>query len=364
MVGLIPLAITAYTASDESKQALQSQTFAQLEGIRENKKNQILDYFSNRQHDIEDLKTTISRITEETFDRIEVINTFKKNTIENYFNRTYQAVIDVQSNIRYTVGLPLFTQAFKSGLNSSDYKKLLKQYEAGFQAYQKSWGFYDILLIDTDGNVVYSLEKEADLGENVKTGSLKNSGLAAVYKNTRNQIAIEDYSYYEPSKEQTAFIGTPLKDKQGRYISTVVFQMPAHITNDIVQNRIGLPSLAESYLVGKSEGKTFLRSDRVIKKGVIGKSKTGRDVDFIFNGQSGKEFKLGSSGRLELSFYLPIKIKGLNWGIITSVDVEEILAKKIQGQANDFFQDYIQSKGYYDLFLVEPNGFVFYSANH
>ncbi len=362
LVGLIPLAITAFTASGESKQALQAQAFAQLEGIREIKKTQIEEYFELHKSELEGLHTTIATITKETFDRAEVINELKRIKIEEYFTQRYLAMEDVQFNLRYTRGLPLFTQAFKKGLNSDAYQSLLEQREQGFQNFQKTWGFYDIFLIDTEGNVVYTLEKESDLGANVKTGSLKNSGLGQAYKNSRNQVVIQDYSYYEPSKGQAGFIAAPLNDNRGEYIGSAVFQISSNQLHDIVQNRLGLPSLAESYLVGKTDGKVGLRSDRTVKKDFIGQSKSGLDVDYIFNGEKGQLFKQGSSGRLELSMYTPLKIKGLNWGIITTADVEEILTQKTKGKTDDFFQEYIKNFGYYDLFLIEPEGFVFYTA--
>lgn len=362
LVGLVPLAITAFTASQESQQALQAQSFAQLEGIREVKKTQVLDYFDARKTDIQSLATTIANITNETNDRVEVVTQNKKALIEQFFERSYSAMVDVQSNVRFTAGLPLFAQAFKQGLNSEAYTSLLKERELGFSSFQKTWGFYDVHLIDLEGNIVYTLTKESDLGQNLKTGALKNSGLGLVYKNSRNDVAIVDYSYFEPAQGFAAFIATPLKDKQGNYIGTAAFEIPSSLIDEIVQDRSGLPSLAESYLVGQSDGKISLRSNRVVKKGKIGESKSGADADAIFDGNSGNISGLGSTGRLELSVYTPIKVKGLNWGIITSVDVEEIVARKTAGKANDYFQDYIQTLGYYDLFLIDPRGFVFYSA--
>ena len=364
VVGLIPLAITAYTASNESQQALQTQTFAQLTAIRAIKKKQVEGNFVDRKRDMDNLQHSVSSLTKSIFERMDVITESKKDSIERYFSLRYKAMEDVQANLRYTRGLPLFTAAFKRGLNSPEYKNLQTTRHAGFQIFQDTWGFNDILLIDVDGNVVFSLEKRSDLGRNVKTGVLKDSGLGEAFRKARNQVFIQDYTYYEASKEQAAFIAAPIKDSQGNFIGIAAFQVSSKNINDIVQSRLGMPSKAESYLVGKFEGNSYLRSDRVVKKGAIGETKTGTDIDDLFKGNRGNEFKVGSSGRLELSIYVPIKIQGLQWGIITSVDVEEILAQKEEGKTSDFFQNYISSQGYYDLFLIEPNGYVFYTATH
>ena len=42
--------------------------------------------------------------------------------------------------------------------------------------------------------------------------------------------------------------------------------------------------------------------------------------------------------------------------------MEEAIAPKIEGADNDFFTDYIKKYGYYDLFLLNPNGFCFYTV--
>ena len=47
-------------------------------------------------------------------------------------------------------------------------------------------GLYDIFLVDGDGNVLYSVEKEKDFATNLLDGVYKNSGLAEVFKKASN----------------------------------------------------------------------------------------------------------------------------------------------------------------------------------
>jgi methyl-accepting chemotaxis protein len=60
--------------------------------------------------------------------------------------------------------------------------------------------------------------------------------------------------------------------------------------------------------------------------------------------------------------YDPLKIKGLNWASVSKINVEEAIATKITGAENDFFTDYIRKYGYYDLFLINPDGYCFYTV--
>ncbi len=364
LVGLIPFAVNGWVASQESAVALQKQAFAQLEGIGAIKKNQIANYMGERKGDMQVLTETVSTMWSEGFAKLAVGNQLKKSALEVYFNDRITLMKDVQKNLRFTGSIELFTEAFKLGMQSDAWQTLSKEREAGFQSFMDNFGFYDIFLIDPDGNVVYTVVKESDLGANLKTGELRDSGLARVFAKSRNQIAIEDFSWYEPSKEPAAFLAVPLTDANDQYLGSAGFQLPTDEINRITQQRQGLSASAESYLVGLLNGKTSLRSDRVVKKGKIGDAKTGPDIDAAVAGQSGRFLKLGSTGTLELSAYVPLDITGLNWGLITTASAEEIATPKIAGRTDDFFTQYKNTYGYYDLFLIDKSGDIFYTVEH
>jgi len=65
---------------------------------------------------------------------------------------------------------------------------------------------------------------------------------------------------------------------------------------------------------------------------------------------------------LELTSYAPLKIPGLEWMISNTIKLEEVIAPKFEGEEKDYFANYIDSYGYYDLFLIGPGGFVFYTV--
>lgn len=63
--------------------------------------------------------------------------------------------------------------------DGSGYSAAHAQYHSYFAALVGEKDYYDIFLIGDDGTVLYTVYKEADLGENLLTGSLADSGLAA-----------------------------------------------------------------------------------------------------------------------------------------------------------------------------------------
>jgi len=364
LVGIIPFAVSGFIAATSSSSALEEQIFDSLTAVRQVKKERLESYFAARKSDVSVLANTVTAMKNEGFEKLEAVQALQKIQLEAYFSNRFKLMADVQNNLRFTEGIKQFTAAFKQGTKSEIYKNLSATKEKSFKTFLAQSDFYDIFLIDPEGNVVYSVAKEADFGVNVKTGSLKSSGLGVAYAKSRSQIVIEDFVWYEPSKSQAAFFATPLMDNAGRYLGSAIFQISADSINKITQQRNGLGKTAESYLVGKYNNKTALRSDRLLKKGKIGDEELGADVTSVISGDSGQISKLGSTGILKISVYTPLSISGLNWGIISSAEMEEVVVPKTEGEDEDFLVKYKKAYGYNDLFLIDPSGFIFYTTDH
>ncbi|MCP4021293.1 MAG: methyl-accepting chemotaxis protein [Desulfobacteraceae bacterium] len=62
-----------------------------------------------------------------------------------------------------------------------------------------------------------------------------------------------------------------------------------------------------------------------------------------------------------LSCFNPVKIKDLSWAILTEIDVAEAFCPKDEA-GEYFFKKYTELYGYYDLFLIKPDGYCFYTV--
>jgi len=98
-------------------------------------------------------------------------------------------------------------------------------------------------------------------------------------------------------------------------------------------------------------------------KYVIGYEITTPYTEAALSGKSAREIYTDSTGNLVMVAYNPLKIEGLNWASVSKINIEEAIATKIKGAENDFFTDYIQKYGYHDLFLINPNGYCFYTVS-
>ncbi|OBK84732.1 cyclase [Mycolicibacter sinensis] len=128
--------------------------------------------------------------------------------------------------------------------------------------------YLDALLLDTRGNVVYSVNKGVDLGTNVLTGPYRESSLRDAYRkalasNAVNFVWITDYQPYQPNLDTpTAWLVSPVGN-QGTVEGVMALPLPSAKVNRIMTaNRqwkeAGLGHTTETYLAGPDE---LMRSD-------------------------------------------------------------------------------------------------------
>ena len=259
--------------------------------------------------------------------------------------------------------------------DESNYSQIHGRVHPIVRTFLEKFGYYDIFLVDSrTGDVVYSVFKELDYSTSLLDGpySQTNFGEAFRQANAKGQkeaVVLVDYAQYTPSYEAPAsFIASPIFDGDQK-IGVAIFQMPIDRLNAIMAERTGLGQTGETYLVGSD---LLMRSDSYLdpehhnvsasfrhpEKGKVD-TKAARAA---VSGETGKEVILDYNGNPVLSAYAPLELGGLTWGILAEIDVAEAYCPKVEGAAKDFFTNYVEQYGYYDLFLVNPDGYCFYTV--
>ena len=243
IVGIIPLAVVGFWATQLSSDALMESSFAQLNAMREAKAHEIEGYFETNRHELAVLVNTAAALEQQLFKELEAVHHNKQRAVERYFRQN------------------------------------------------------------------------AVSPDEVVAGS-----------------AVDD------------------------------------AMNDIVGDRIGLGETGESYAVELRDGRYLFRSDM----------ETMGDGDFVFGydataiapeyleraarGESGQEVFSDSSGELVAVVYTPVDVPGMNWAMITKMNLDEAIVPQIEGRNQDFLTETMAEFGYYDLFLIHPEGRIFYSV--
>ncbi len=209
------------------------------------------------------------------------------------------------------------------------YNQQHARYHPQFRTFLQSFGYYDIFLFDKDGNLVYSVFKETDYATNFVTGPYAETHFGHVVRQALaasepGQVFTEDFAAYEPSYgNPAAFFGAPVFH-EGRRIGAAVFQAPIDNINAIMTDTAGLGETGQTLLVGHDRK---LRSqDRFSDDSSILATYDTAVVDLMVKGESDIVTHYDTQGNASLQSYAPLGIAGLDWGIITRIDLSEVSA--------------------------------------
>ncbi len=211
--------------------------------------------------------------------------------------------------------------------DGSAYSDAHAAFHPWFRGFLRDRGYYDIFLFDPDGNLIYTVFKEADYATNLVDGTYADTDLGAAFRAARDNPKVDyqaffDFKPYAPSNGAPAsFISTPIV-RDGALIGVLVFQMPIDRFNSLFESGAGLGETGESLLVG---------SDKLVRN-----ASRLTDADSILNRRVdhiGVDWALaGETGFLEVEFegaphvvrYSSIDFLGTRWAILAQETKAEV----------------------------------------
>lgn len=235
------------------------------------------------------------------------------------------------------------------------------RYQPFFSDFANRFGFDDVMLLDTEGNVVYSAVKGVDLGANVLGGTYQTTNLADAYRRAMratsvDEVIMTDFQDYAPAYgTPTPWVLTPVGDAGGIHGVLALQLKPAEInrvmTGDKQWQDDGLGESGETYLAGpdklmRSVSRELLSNpedflDEVVANGTT-REVAEREVETAdsillqpvdtapvtqaLTGKSGVVTAPSYLGTETLNAYAPLKLPGLNWVIVAKIDKSEALA--------------------------------------
>ena len=370
-VGVIPSTFIGITAINKSKNALNDSVMSQLNSMKETKSQKIEQYFEERKGDMGVLIETASILREEGFQKLRAVQKIKKNQIEDYFTSKFNDTYILSTNETALNALNEFNNAFYeegSKIGGPNWEKTDKKYGKWLTAFQEKYSYYDLFLISPKGDIVYTVCREPDIGQSLVRGALKTSSLGKCFAKAKESVKIEDFAPYAPSNNApAAFLSAPVFDN-GNYCGSVALQISIDAINDIMGERTGLGKTGETYLVGPDylmRSDSYLDPDNhTVVTSFANPSKGSVDTQAVkdsLNGVSGEKVIADYNNNPVLSVYSPLDVDGLNWAIIAEKDVAEAFCP-VMNTGVDYYARYIAMYNYYDLFLINPDGFCFYTV--
>ena len=372
ILGTVPLLIVASMAIYKINKTMTNQTFDKLTAMREIKKTQIETYFDEREDDMEVLNETVNTLRQSAFEKLIAIQSIKKKQIQSYMNERIGDINVLATNEEIITAIKAFKKAYHAGNDSvggKEWSAAESLHADWLKQFKNAYGYYDLILITTEGDVVYSVTQDSDLGTNLEHGKYKDSPLGKCFSHAQNETALQDFEPYAArGNTPSAFAGAPII-KDGQHLGVVVLQLSMAEINSVMKERSGMGESGECYLVGSD---LRMRSDSFLDP--EGHSVTasfagtvqanGCDTEAsrkALRGESDARVIIDYNGNPVLSVFSPLQIGQTIWAVIAEIDVAEAFCPKGQ-EGNFFFNEYVEAYGYYDLFLINPDGYCFFTA--
>ena len=221
-----------------------------------------------------------------------------------------------------------YIEGFSKGTESNEYITADKAFRQYLTYYSEQFGYYDILLISKQGDVVFTVAMENDFGKNLKSDLYRDTELAFVFEKSKKELetSVSQFRYYQPSGEPAVFIATPTYDKD-RFIGVIAFQIRAHDLYQLSQDYTGLGETGEVVLGSIQEGIVQfvapLRHDEgsAFQRSVMLGSHLASPIQKAVQGENGFGTAIDYQGIEIIAVwrYIPL----LKWGMVAKINSSE-----------------------------------------
>ncbi|MCU7922123.1 MAG: response regulator [Candidatus Thiodiazotropha sp. (ex Dulcina madagascariensis)] len=269
----------------------------------------------------------------------------KSTFINNWFDYRFMDLNVQAENVRNSELLTHLSEGLRqSGKNAADYVKSydwvrrVEDAQNDLMTVLRDYDYiYDLLLIDREGNILFTVIRESDLGTNLFNGPLADTRFAASskYSLETGKAVFSDLERYAPSKNRLAgFLTAPLLNKMGDKIGVFAIQISLERIFQIMATTSQNETSLRHYLVGED---SHLRSalndtNEVLQRHI--------DTEQVLHWhrehrphahESGEMIEQaseypGPDGQPVLTVHHDLNLPGIHWVVISEIDLNEALA--------------------------------------
>jgi len=262
--------------------------------------------------------------------------------VTNWFNYRY-ADLEVQATSEKNVlfleqlvdSLEQSSKPVEEFVGSYSWSKIIDNHTVDLHRFAGIYSYNDFLMIDSKGNILYTVAEQDDLGKNLFTSSLASTRLAQSIKLTlkNGKPTFSDLESYAPfGGDVVGFLAMPLLDENGDIIGVVALQVTGERINLLVQDNEDRSH--DTYLVGEDLYARSLITDNDSALNVKVDTEQSRLWVKEHFTEHGKHHLseddedevafsyIGPLGNRVLGIHRNVKVANVNWGIINEVSYD------------------------------------------
>lgn len=387
-LSLVPLILISLLAYTQARSALQQAAGDKLKAVRAIKKYQIENYLAERESGVQATADLVNMLRQEAFAKLEILRDEKRDTLTRLFT-TWQDDIRVMAVdpelidgiVQLSVGinelgldkaraLYLDKPTLDNAGDGSAYSIAHVRQQEFLRKYVEIYGYDDILLINMEGIVIYSVKKGGLFGINLAEDA-DSGGLGLLHHQLRSaqpgQTVLADVSLLDG--QAVMFMGI-LINNGAVNVGMLVYQLPLHQINEILNVPGDMKMSSEIYLVGPDKRMRSTSSLDPINRSLtasLNGSVEENGVDTpgsraALAGLSDVDILINYRGLHSVCAYAPLEILGLNWAIIVEEDITEAIVPQVEGTGMYLLTESARRYGYQDVLLIAQDGYVFHTV--
>ncbi|MBF0461099.1 MAG: methyl-accepting chemotaxis protein [Magnetococcales bacterium] len=366
---LLPLVLTGWMTARWLSDMANETARTRASTILEIKKNRLEQYFARYRTDMETLTNGTQTLLSQQVQKLETVRDLYGQTVQHQFQEWTRETEAFAATEQLAKNLLSIDWVFRDGgekITGERWPVLAATMTPSLNRFREKQGFDNVYLISAQGNVVLSGTPDPLLGKNLGKSPLKESSLGKLFTAALTKSNFQGFApatYLDNG--MTAWIGTPIHrdgNPDGRVIGVLAARFApallARITIPLgeADKNIHLYLVEPTHPTGTETGPAKTESTAATSAGSAN-----------FAHDKGVGARKGMDGQPMFSAWAPLSIapwagpSDPPWTIVAEQSLAQIFLTDAK-QAIPFYKKQMDQSGYYDFFLIQPDGDIFFSA--
>ncbi len=375
LVVLPPLFAAGWLALVQTGDSGLNRARLHLERVRDIKRERLRQHLAERQREMGVLthSAALLQTRNNDFDpaALHKIRDLLKRRLQTYFDQRLEEAANLATDDRLAQHVSPLDWIFRKAGNKAEgvaWTSRANRIAPLLEPLRDERGIMDLLVISSRGNIIFSLGRGPELGKNLKRGENRDNGLGRLFANALKGPVFQDFKPFTDGDGQpSAFIALPIR-KNDHTVGVLALRLTAATTNRLTRLENNEDAARDVYLLG-ADARLRSNSLRNPKKRNVQADFAIADKDIqrsplqetVLGGDRGSEVIGEKNGPRTAIAWETIRIADTTWRLVVEEDIRPSLTG-FNPAGEGFLKKFLDLSGYYDLFLIRPDGHVFHTA--
>ena len=275
---------------------------------------------------IDSYTASSAKLYEQVSSNLKHTSALYKRFVENWFEYREKDITAVSEQKSTLLDITLLTANFKNSnqslsdfTSSYKYSEITEGFDDNFRALMLSYKYIDdIYLMDAEGNVLYSVNKEQDFATNFLSGEYSRTKHAQAYKKSilDGRVHYSDLEFYHAINDEVySFLTAPIVNGDGDIVGIISYMIDTNDISNIFSSTYIEDDGLRYYIIGEDKilRTAFSKTDstsNVLKEVIDTELSNTKLFDELVE-------YTGENGVTQLGYVSKINIAGVTWKFIS-----------------------------------------------